>query len=197
MLIGFASEAIALGHKASDPDVLRELGCERVFSAAQNVYLAEDMLDYLRPGDVLAVTSLSRLGSDLEHVVALLERLHLAGVGILVTGTDIVPGKTLGDAFAKVGAMLAEFARSSKQQATGKQRTRSRGRPIALPPEAQMRARLLLKDGTKSVAEVARVLRVSPATLYRYFPRGSRSAGLETKRKTSHATGERPSSAKR
>jgi DNA invertase Pin-like site-specific DNA recombinase len=180
VLIGFASDAPALNGEMADAELLRELGCERVLSAAQGVFITEDIIDYLRPGDVLVVADLARLESDLAKLIYLVERLHKAGVGLQVARTEIAPGTAAGDSFPKLCAILAEFCRTSPPQSPDRatRSIRARGRPAALPPEAQKRAERLLKSGRTSVNEIARVLNVSPATVYRYFPRGGRAEKL-------------------
>src|SRR4051812_44587684 len=165
MLIGFASEAASPNKQAADTEVLRALGCERIFSAAQGVFAVEDVMQYLRPGDVLAVVDLSRLGNDLDQVIRILERIHLADIGVHVVDSAIVPGTTLGDTFTKACCILAEFGRAYSQRNSVALRARTPGRPIALMPEAQARAERMLKGGQMSVTEIARVLGVSSATL--------------------------------
>jgi DNA invertase Pin-like site-specific DNA recombinase len=190
MLIGFASEAASSNKQADDSEILQEIGCERILSAAEGVFVVEDALQYLRPGDVLAVVELSRLGSDLDRVIRVLEQIHLAEVRIRVTSPAIVPGTTLGDSFSSVCCVLAEFSRSHSQRHSGRPRTP--GRPNALPPEAQVRAERMIKGGRLSVTEIARVLGVSAATVYRYFPRRREALKIETKHKASHKPRENP-----
>jgi DNA invertase Pin-like site-specific DNA recombinase len=198
MLIGFASEAASLNREATDLDILHGLGCERIFSAAQGVFAVEHVMQYLRPGDVLAVADLFRLGDNLEQVVRMLEQIHLAHVRVRVATPAIVPGTTLGDAFAETGCILAEFSRVHAQRNSVTSRARAPGRPIALPPEAQARAERMLKGGQMSVTEIARVLGVSSATLYRYFPRGHQTTKIATKTRSIRRSQEntKPSSPK-
>jgi DNA invertase Pin-like site-specific DNA recombinase len=158
----------------TDAELLRELGCERIFSEAQGIFTIEDILDYLRPGDVLVVADLARLQDDLAKLIYLVERLHKAGVGLQVAHTEIAPGTAVGESFAKLCVMLAEFCRASSPQTLDRETPpiRKRGRPVALSPAAQKQAERLLKSGNTNVNEIARALNVSPATVYRYFPRG-------------------------
>ena len=191
MLIGFASEAASSNKQADDSHILQELGCDRILSSAQGVFIVDDVMQYLRPGDVLAVVNLSRLGRDLNSVLRMLEQIHLADVRIHVTSPAIVPGTTLGDGFGKACCILAEFSRLHSQGDSAA-RARPPGRPVALLPEAQARAERMFKGGRMSATEIARVLGVSPATVYRYFPRRREAMKVETKSKTSHKPRENP-----
>ena len=195
MLIGFA---MAMSEGRPDAEILRGVGCERIFSVDEGVFAIEDIIQYLRPGDVLAIADLSRLGGDLDRLIQLLERLHHAGVRVLVAGTDIVPDTSLGESFTKACCILAEFSRS--QHDSTARPIRGRGRPVALPPELRVRAERMLKDGS-SVAEIARVFKVSSATLYRYFPGASRALKIQAKGRgktpRSRRQNERPTASKR
>ena len=65
--------------------------------------------------------------------------------------------------------------------AAARARGRTGGRPPALSDADKTAARALLKDPAITVEDVAKRLRVSPATLYRHFP-GGRSGVAETMR---------------
>jgi hypothetical protein len=184
MLIGFAAEGHQPAKQQSDADILRDLDCDRIFSASEGVFVVDDVVQYLRPGDVLAVAELSRLGKDLAGVLFMVKRIHLAGVQIRVAAPAIVPGTALGDSFAEACCLLSEFHFLSVQRDSIAPRGRGQGRPIALMPEAQARAQHMLKGGRMSVNEIARVLGVSPATVYRYFPRGRQVLKIATKATT-------------
>lgn len=172
--------------KAPDERILRDFGCERVFSAAQGVFVAEDVVQYLRPGDVLAVADLSRLGADIAQFIQLVEQLHSAGVRVCVVGTEVGPDTALGATFAQSCAILAKFARAQSTQGSAQGRKRSRGRPAALSPASKTRAQMLLRSGQASVAQVARILKVSSTTLYRHFPRTRKAIKTSAKSKAEH-----------
>ena len=79
---------------------------------------------------------------------------------------------------------LAEFERAIIRERTragleaAKARGRQGGRPPKLTPQDLAAARALLADASFTVAEVARRLGVSPATLYRHLP-AARSQGMQ------------------
>lgn len=154
---------------------LEALGCEKVFTDSDsrrgerpNFRAA---LDFLRPGDILAVPGLRHLGTDIESIVLLVERLRRSGVSVRV-GDLIVPETPTGDAFSMT---CREFARlvelPAEAEATAPGAARRRGRPQALSAKDLAKARRLLAESTMTVSDVARALGVSPATVYRYFPR--------------------------
>lgn len=155
---------------------LEALGCEKVFTDSDATRRGERAnfraaLDFLRPGDVLVVPALSHLGQDVESVVLLVERLRRAGVGVRI-GDSIVPGMPTGEAFVVACRELAQLVEPPVEvgvQSAGP--ARRRGRPQALSGKDLAKARRLLAESTMTVSDVARALGVSPATVYRYFPR--------------------------
>ncbi len=49
---------------------------------------------------------------------------------------------------------------------------RERGRPRLINPAVKAQIEQLLQDGTTSVSQISKLLSISPATIYRHFPRG-------------------------
>ncbi|QJP13497.1 helix-turn-helix domain-containing protein [Starkeya sp. ORNL1] len=161
---------------AGDVAALEALGCEKVFTDSDGARRGERAnfraaLDFLRPGDVLVVPALRHLGSDIESIVLLVERLRRSGVSVRI-GDMIVPQTPTGDAFnmtCREFARLVEPPPEAETAAPGG--ARRRGRPQALSAKDLAKARRLLAESTMTVSDVARALGVSPATVYRYFPR--------------------------
>jgi DNA invertase Pin-like site-specific DNA recombinase len=183
MIIGFGIDLMeGEGGEAAGLDDRKELervGCDKIFIAAGPLSgVAEErgrILQFLRSGDTLAVVSLDRLGESLEAIIALVERLSREGVRLRAEHDGIIPGTPHGDSFTEVCRSLASVAQklnAIKEQASSR-RGQRRGRPTVLTPATRARAEKLLSDGNITVLEVARLLKVSPATIYRVLPRGS------------------------
>ena len=185
VLVGFYADAVSADGRR-ELELLEEAGCGRVFGPA--ALLPEDVIEYLRPGDTLLVVTLFRLATSLPGLILLFERLQEAGVGVHAIDNRVVPGTTIGDAFGQVCSILAGLHRAATSGAAKEKRGR-RGRPIMLTPEDQARAERLLKRA--SVIEVARLLKVSPATIYRHFPR--RGLGAAARRSDKSAKLRQPS----
>ncbi len=169
MLLGFAPNA----RMATDVEILGEMKCERIFSASDGFYTFEDIAGYLRPGDTLAVVSLLRLSHDMGGVVHIVDLLHRYGVSLCIPGTQIESDRKFAELFVDSCSILAElFPADPKSEHA----IRRRGRPAALPLELHGQVKHLLAKH-HSVADVARMLNVSPATIYRYFPRSKPELG--------------------
>lgn len=157
---------------------LRSLGCEKIFaedrSKPNDRAAFRAAIEFLRAGDVLIVTDLAQLGPDIEAIVLALKSLGCAGVHIGVGSQRFISGTPQGDTFQFVCRELAKLIKShSPAEESGT--TRRRGRPQALSAKDLARARRLLAEDAMTVADVARVLGISAATLYRYFPRRASS----------------------
>jgi DNA invertase Pin-like site-specific DNA recombinase len=144
-----------------------------------------EALEFARKGDVVVVWKLDRLGRSLKDLLDLIHRLEARGVGFksLTESLDTTTsgGKLI---FAIFGA-LAEFERSLIRERTtagliaARARGRKGGRPRSLSKKDFAAAKALLADPLITVNEVAERLSTSAATLYRYLPKGGRSALLE------------------
>lgn len=80
-LIGYARVSTADQDLALQLDALRKAGCTRIFEDTASGAKTErpgltSALAYLRPGDVLAVWRLDRLGRSLPHLIATVAELE-------------------------------------------------------------------------------------------------------------------------
>lgn len=172
MLIGFGAKGDG---GEGDEGALTAIGCERVYLWTYRAEIGPELaraLEFLRDGDTLAVLDLDRLEDDFGRLLLALERLHRSRIGLRVVAGDLVPGIVAADALVAAAAVLAEMSRRLSRPAdSAGAAKRGRGRPLALAPGDRAKLRQLLIDKGATVAEVARVLQVSPATVYRYSPR--------------------------
>lgn len=183
MNVGYARVSTQDQDLALQLDALQAAGCERIFTekasgAQRDRPQLHAALDYMRPDDTLVVWKLDRLARSLRQLLDTVEVLHDRHMGLrsLTEAIDTsTPGGTL--VFHLFGA-LAEFERAIIRERTragleaARARGRTGGRPPALSAADKIAARALLKDPAITVADVAKRLQVSPATLYRYFPGG-------------------------
>lgn len=176
MLIGFGCKGA--DDEESDEAALREIGCERSYFWSQRGEIAgsfERVMEFLRPQDTLVVIDFDRLANDLPGLLAVLKTLHTRQIGLQVQRHALHAEIAAGEEFLRHGALLADAARLFEgrqlDNAAGAQPHRGRGRPRVLSSEDRQRMRQLLLEKGASVLDVARLLRVSPATIYRYSPR--------------------------
>jgi DNA invertase Pin-like site-specific DNA recombinase len=190
MLVGYARVSTQDQKTELQLDALKAAGCEKVFvekasGAQRDRPELKSALDYMRDGDTLVVWKLDRLARSMKQLIETVEGLEEVGVGFRSL-TEAIDTTTAGGklVFHVFGA-LAEFERSIIRERTraGLDAARVRGRKGGRPPklkEADLKAaRAMLADTSITVQEVAKHLRVSPATLYRHLP-AARGQGMET-----------------
>jgi DNA invertase Pin-like site-specific DNA recombinase len=163
-------------------DALRAVECYRLFVDTASGALDErpelaKVLDQLRPADTLVVWKLDRLGRSLRHLIDTIADLQRRGVGFRSLQENIdttTPGGKL--IFHLFGA-LAEFERDLIRQRTlaglaaARARGRACGRPPSMTPTKVALARQMYDAQQHSLAEIARTLGVSRASIYRHLAR--------------------------
>lgn len=180
-LIGYARVSTRDQHLDRQLHALDGAGCLRVFAdklSGRNADRPELLacLDYLRPGDVLVVASLDRLGRSLDDLLAIVGGLRRRGIGFRSLHESIDTTTAGGRLVFHVFAALAEFIRelivegTREGLAAARARGQRLGRPPALTPEQVQHARSLLADPDNSIASIARLLGVSRATIHAHVP---------------------------
>jgi DNA invertase Pin-like site-specific DNA recombinase len=132
-------------------------------------------LKAIRPGDILVVWKLDRLGRSLKHLVTTVEDLRARGVGFRVLaghGAQIDTTTPNGRLVFGIFAAMAEFERELIAERTraglaaARARGRKGGRPRKMDREAVKIAVSLMVNQSMSAAEIARRLGISATTLY-------------------------------
>jgi len=131
-------------------------------------------LEYLRPGDTLAVWKLDRLGRSLPHLIEIVRALEARGIGFMSLRENIDTTTSGGKLVFHLFAALAEFERDIIRERTAaglvaaRARGRKGGRPKVMDARKVAMARALRADPNLSVAEICQQLGVSETTFYRY-----------------------------
>jgi DNA invertase Pin-like site-specific DNA recombinase len=190
MFIGYARVSTVDQNPALQLDALKTAGCEKVFTdegvsgGAIKRPALDEALAALKPGDVLIVWKLDRLGRSLSHLIQITKQLGASDVGFRSLSESIdttnAPGRLL---FHIMGA-LAEFERSlivertRAGMASAKQQGTKLGRKPKLSNDQIEHARKLIDSG-ESPRHVAKTIGVSTATLYRSIPAAASNRALD------------------
>jgi DNA invertase Pin-like site-specific DNA recombinase len=177
--IGYARVSAADQNPALQLDALAAAGCHRVFVEKASGALRERpqlaaALEYIRPGDVLVVWKLDRLGRSLRHLLDTVAALEERGVGFRSLKESIDTTTATGRLIFHIFAALAEFEREMirERAAAGRAAARARGetggRPSAVTPEKLAAVRALLET-KRTVAQAAAAVGVGRSTLYRWL----------------------------
>ena len=177
-LIGYARVSTTGQNEESQEDLLNEAGCERAFVDKASGKLArrprwDSCLEYLRTGDTLVVTRLSRIARSVKNLTEVAALLDARGINLLVLrqhiDTRTPAGRLTFHILAAVDEFTADVIAENTREGLAAARARGRngGRPAKLTAEHIRQARRMLDDDGKTVTEVAAFLRVSRPTLYR------------------------------
>lgn len=183
MQIGYARVSTKEQHLDLQVDSLRRSGCEKVFQevvcgARAERPVLDALLVGLRPGDVIVIWKLDRLGRSLRHLVELADTLIAQDVGLRSLNDPIDTTTPQGRLAFNLFAALAEFERDLIRERTqaglaaARARGRKGGRPKGLDPQAERTAcaaETLYREKRLSVREVAEELGIAKSTLYAYL----------------------------
>jgi DNA invertase Pin-like site-specific DNA recombinase len=181
--IGYVRVSTLDQHPQTQIEALKSAGCQRVFTdhGVSGAKASRPELDaclaYLRQGDTLTVWKLDRLGRSVSHLVHVVEDLRRRGVQFTTLTEQLDTTTPAGRLMFHILAALAEMERELIRERTlagierAKAEGRMGGRRTVMSPERIRVASAMLAEG-RPVAEVAKVLGVGRATLYRALPIG-------------------------
>jgi len=178
MLIGYARVSTEDQKLHLQHDALRAAGCgktfdEKVSGAGARLPVRNELLEYARPGDVVVVWKLDRLGRSLRDLIAIVAAMKERDIELRSLHESIDTATPAGKLAFHVFAALAEFERDVSRERTraglaaARVRGTKLGRPRALRPEQVEMARTMMANPKLSARQVADQLGVHRATLYR------------------------------
>ena len=181
MKVGYMRVSTSEQNLDLQQDALEGAGCERIFTdkgvsgAIRLRQGLEEALAALKPGDVLVVWKLDRLGRSLQHLIQVIEKLGVSGIGFHSLSENIdttTPGGML--LFHIIGS-LSQFERSLISERTragldaAQRRGKRLGRPSRLSNAQLKHAKTMIESGQETVSGMAQILGINRATLYRGF----------------------------
>jgi len=164
-------------------DALRKAGCEKIYreivsGARTERPILDQLIESLRPQDVLMIWKLDRLGRSLKHLVELINNLREKGIGLQSLNDPIDTTTPQGRLSFNLFASLAEFERDLIRERTraglsaARARGRKGGRPKGLSAQAEetaSAAATLYLERKLSVMQIATQLGISKTTFYAYL----------------------------
>lgn len=176
-LVGYARVSTLEQDPSLQVNALTAAGCDKIFvehasGARTDRPELKRALDYMRAGDVLVVWKLDRLGRSTQHLVNTVAGLREQEMGFksLTEGMDTTTPS--GQLLFTIMAALAQFERDLIRERTlaGLAAARARGKTVvrksSITAARMKQVNRMLSEGT-TISEVAKVLGVSRATIYR------------------------------
>ena len=144
--------------------------------------LASTALAAVRRGDTLVVPKLDRLARSVPDARAIGDSLAAGGVRLSIGGTVYDPSDPMGKMFFNILATFAEFEvdllrmRTREGMAVARANGRLKGKAPKLSARQRAHVLALARTGEHTIAELAELVSVSRATIYREIARARRDA---------------------
>ena len=186
-IVGYARVSTREQNPAQQEALLRAAGAERVFidhgesSRKASRLQLNACLDYMRPGDVLLVNSLDRLGND-THLITLINDFGERGIDLRsLTEPAIDTTSPMGRALYGIMAVLAQLrvdtirANTRSGLAYARSQGRVGGRPTVMTAD-RISVAVAMREQGATIEKVATTLGVGTATVKRALKRHADAA---------------------
>jgi DNA invertase Pin-like site-specific DNA recombinase len=179
MLVGYARVSTTEQTLDLQLDALKKAECSKIFTDTASGAKTErkgldEALAYVRPGDILVVWRLDRLGRSLKHLIEVVTDLEKRGIGFKSLTESIDTTTSGGKLIFHIFGALAEFERNLIRERTqagllaARARGRKGGRPKSLTGKKLVMLQELYNSKQHAIADICKSLKISRATLYRY-----------------------------
>lgn len=178
MIFGYARVSTDDQNLDAQTDALTDAGAERIFSdkisgSQRKRPQLDQLLEQLRPDDVIVVTKYDRLARSLVDLLAIVEDVKQRGAGFRSLAEDIDTTTPAGRLVFHVFASIAQFERERISERTkegleaARKRGRVGGRPPALSAVQQAEVRRMRDEESRRLTEIAQLFKVSVKTVRR------------------------------
>ncbi|MEN1883053.1 recombinase family protein [Streptomyces mirabilis] len=162
-------------------DVLTAVGCRRIFAdrkSGKNDLRPELKAchAFLAAGDTLVVPALDRYGRSLQDLITMVGELREREIGFTSLherlDTTTPGGRLVFHVFAALAEFIRELIVSGTREGLAAARARGKvgGRPSVVNADIIRAARDMLPNPDHSITSIAKLLGVSPGTLYNHIP---------------------------
>ena len=192
MIIGYARVSTQDQNLDLQTDELTRLGCQKIYqekvSSGKECPQLMKMIENLREGDSVMVWKLDRLARSLKELINLIEIFKVKKVNFTSIKDSIDTSTVQGRLLLNIFGSLAEFERDTIRERTkaglsaAKARGRMGGKKKGLSPEAMKKAEtaVMLYKQKKSAVEIAGIIGVGRATVYRYLEEMGQERNLQS-----------------
>lgn len=178
-LLGYARVSSASQNLDAQLDQLKQAGCEKIFTDKINGTKKDrpgwqEMMHYIRTGDMLVITELSRMSRSLSHLLDIVDELKGRKVELKSLRENIDTSTATGRAFLSIMGAISQMEleikaeRAEAGRAAAKARGKSGGRP-RIDLDKLEQARILYQNSDKSAREVCELFGFSRRTLFSYM----------------------------
>ena len=177
--VGYARVSSVGQNLDSQLDALQKAGCKKTFSDKMTGSRMDrpgwdQLMEYVRPGDALVVTELSRMTRSLIHLLETAQLLEQKQVNLVSLRENIDTSTATGRCFLSMMGAIHQMERelraerASAGRASAKARGKTGGRPRT--DVVKLRdAKVLYENSGKTAAEVCKVVGVGRRIFFTYL----------------------------
>ena len=177
--VGYARVSSSAQKLDAQFDALKQTGCHKVFSDRVSGIKAdrpgwEQLMAYVRPGDRVIVTELSRMSRSLMHLLEVVKTFEHQDIEIVSLRENIDTSTATGRGFLAMMGVISQMERELKAERTAagraaaKARGRTGGRPRTAPDKLE-EARILYLHSDRTAAEMCHTVGIGRRTLFSYL----------------------------
>lgn len=179
-LVGYARTSTIEQEAGLEAQVaeLQSLGCTKVF--AEHVSSVDDQrpelraaLEWCRDGDVFVATKPDRIARSVTDLLRIVEGLKARQIAIRILSLGVDTSTATGTLILQVLGAVGEFERAImvERQRAGIAKAKAEGKYRGRAPTARAKTSdvLRLKAEGKTVAQIAQIVGISRASVYRAF----------------------------
>lgn len=177
--IGYARVSSVGQNLDSQTDALHQAGCGRIFSEKMTGTRMDrpawdQVLEYVRPGDTIVVTELSRMTRSLLDLLDTVKVLEQRGVNLLSLRENIDTTTATGRCFLSMMGAIHQVERElrAERAAAGRTSAKARGKTGGRPRTDVSKletAKILYENSGKTAAEVCKVAGVGRRRFFAYL----------------------------
>lgn len=159
-------------------DMLKAALCQKIFSdktsgVSESRPDWDRLMEYVRPGDTVVVTELSRMTRSLTHLLTLMEEFKKREINLVSLRENIDTTSATGRAFIGMMGVINQMERELKAEraAAGRAAARARGKTGGRPRtsfDKLEKARILYEDGC-TAADACKTLGIGRRTFFRHL----------------------------
>lgn len=178
MIIGYARTSTTDQKYGLDAqlDELQNVGCEKIYdeqvSSVAKRQKLDEVLDFVRDGDIIIVTKLDRLARSVSHLWSIVEKLEKKNVSLRILNIALDTSTATGKLMLSLLGAVAEFEREMmlERQRDGIARAREAGKQFGRTPTARQKSDEIKELVSKGIgmSEIAATLGISRASAYKY-----------------------------
>ena len=189
-IIGYARVSSTSQNLDAQMDALQQAGCVRIFTDKDSGAKSSrpgwtELKGYIRPGDALVITELSRMTRSLMHLLEIVQEFEKRQVELRSLRENIDTSTATGRGFLSIMGVISQMEREIKAEraAAGRAAAKARGKTGGRPrtdPDKLEQARILYLNSKKSAAEVCKVFGFSRRTLFNYMKTKNQASASST-----------------